>query len=68
MDGCAIFYKPDKVGRKNSATRIMNYFIMRVFLKFDLEDFLSVEYKQPNIDILDRDNIALMAKFRPKIT
>ena len=33
--------------------------------KFILEDFDGVEYRQPNVGTLDRDNIALLAKFRP---
>ena len=33
--------------------------------KFILEDFTQIEYHQPYIQSLNRDNIALVAKFRP---
>jgi protein angel len=33
--------------------------------KFILEEFTEIEYHQPYIQSLDRDNIALVAKFRP---
>ncbi|XP_075232726.1 protein angel isoform X2 [Lycorma delicatula] len=33
--------------------------------KFVLVDYATVEYYQPNIDVLNRDNIAIVAKFHP---
>lgn len=32
---------------------------------FKLIEYISVEYMQPNTDILNRNNIALIAKFAP---
>ena len=34
--------------------------------KFQLLDHLVVEYFQPNVSVLDRDNVAILAKFKPK--
>lgn len=33
---------------------------------FDLVEHQSVEFRQPSTDVLNRDNIGLMAKFKPK--
>ncbi|XP_019757456.1 protein angel homolog 2 isoform X1 [Dendroctonus ponderosae] len=44
-DGCAIYYRPDRL---------------------KLVEFETVEFYQPNVSILDRDNIAIVAKFCPK--
>lgn len=47
VDGCAIFFKPDK---------------------FELLDHLEVEYRKSDggSSCLDRDNIGLLAKFKPR--
>lgn len=34
--------------------------------KFELVDTSSVEYYQPGVSVLDRHNVALLAKFRPR--
>jgi len=33
--------------------------------KFQLEDFVCVEFHQPRIPVLNRDNVAILAKFKP---
>lgn len=33
---------------------------------FNLEDYITVEYCQPNVTLLDRDNIAIVAVLSPK--
>ena len=35
--------------------------------KFVLEDYTDIEYRQPTTTTLDRDNIALLGKFRPSV-
>ncbi len=37
-------------------------------LKLELREWTSVEYYQPGVDSLDRDNVGLLAKFRPRKT
>ena len=34
--------------------------------QLELRDWTSVEFYQPRIDSLDRDNIGILAKFRPR--
>ena len=34
--------------------------------QIELVDWTSVEYYQPGVDSLDRDNIGILAKFRPR--
>ena len=43
LDGCALFYRPDKLS---------------------LLSHHAVEFCQPNVSVLDRDNVAIIAKFR----
>jgi hypothetical protein len=48
-----------------------NYFFQTssIFsLKLELREWTSVEYYQPGVDSLDRDNVGLLAKFRPRKT
>lgn len=45
IDGCAIYYRPDKLTLKEHA---------------------FVEFYQPGVRLLDRDNIGIVARFEPK--
>ncbi len=36
------------------------------FQQLELRDWTSIEFYQPGVDSLDRDNIGILAKFRPR--
>ena len=69
LDGCAIFYKYEKVKLSNVHDCI--YFVgfsnFESFLQINLIETLDVEYNQSQSpETLNRDNIGLLAKFAPK--
>lgn len=41
-------------------------FALESSFQFTLEDTLSVEYMQPGVDVLNRDNVAVMVRLAPK--
>ena len=72
-DGCATFYKTDKVNSRMELQNIMlalpneNSVTPVIFcFQFLLEETTTVEYHQPGVFCLDRDNIALILRLAVK--